>query len=288
MKIITIDGNEWIVKYKKNAESVSFETGTTVSNYPNFKGSKINQNSSGSDKYQIVFAIHKTQLVSFKSSFKSFVVDKADAVIHKDYDKLTHIILEHPDWGAIKGGIIGGVSFATSSEADILVSCAFQEHTDDKPIQKKDFEYENETANELVDLETDFDVELSGEDKTRIALLADNLANLYKNIQNSKIVQAFNNLNSELSKTLLDSKRIMNSVKGIISLPNEIFLTSKNKLEMFQKQANAIKEMPITTYNIALFNVNSLSFNIISLSRTAYISDSAKNAAAGIKTVPLT
>lgn len=288
MNIITLDGKTWNVKYLQNRESLSFDIGSKVSNFPDFVGSKINQNSSSSDKYSLNFTIHIDQVVSFKESFKKILTDESKAIVHKIYGKLTRIIIEHDIFGAISGNIISSPTFATSSKADVLITCNFQEHTPDEPIIQRDFEIENTDSLGAIDAETqlNFDVELDALDKSGISKFADNLQNLYSNIQNSAVVSAFNDLNSELSKALLDSKKIMRSVKNIISLPNEIFAETANKLDLFKAQAEAIKEVPVTSFNMAKFNVNTFSFNLASTNRTVYVSPTAL-AAAGITTVPL-
>lgn len=288
MKIITTDGKSWDAKYIQSREQISFEVGTKISNFPSFTGSKLHQNSSGSDKYSLNFTIHKTQIVAFRESFKKFVTDESKAVIHPIYGKLLNIILEHDEWGAIAGKIISSPTFATGSKADILVTCSFQEETLDEPLPQRDFEIENADSLGAIDAETqlNFDVELTALDKTGISKFADKLSGLYSNIQNSKVVSAFNDLNSQLSKALLDSKKIMRSFKNIISLPNEIFSQTTNKLDLFKAQANAIKEVPVTSFNMAKFNINTLSFNLASTNRTVYVSPTAL-AAAGVKVVPL-
>lgn len=291
MKIITVDGIEWDVKYQKNRESISFDVGTTVSNYPDFVGSQLRQNSSGSNKFNLTFAVHKTELIAFITSFKKFVsdVNSPDIVIHPTYGKLTHIILEHKDWGAIKGGLISEPSIGSSSEADILINCQFQEHTDDTTTVKRDFENENETSDSSVDSITsnNFDVGLSGNDKSILEIISSSLNALYRDIQNSNVVNAFNDFNAELDKAILESQKIMNTAKKIINLPNKIFTDTVRQIEFFNKQANVIKNTKITSYNIALFNVNLLAFNTSSASRVPFILESAQQQAAGIKTVAL-
>ena len=80
----------------------------------------------------------------------------------------------------------------------------------------------------------------------------------------------------------------MNSIKNIISLPNQLVSQNlNNKLNLFKQQAEAVKNVPVSSYNIALFNMNSFSYNVGATSRTAFVSEAATQAAAGIKTVPL-
>lgn len=290
MKLITVDGREWDVKYKQNAESISNDFGTTAVNFPDFVGSKIYQNSSSSDKYALVFAIHRSLFVGFKESIKKLVGNENEAVDNATYGKLTHIILEHDLWGAIKGSILGSITYNTANEADILCSCAFQEHTDDEPVEKKDVEIENENANAGIDTETtlNFQVPLSTQDLSAISGLAAKMNALYTGILDSAVVQAFNDFNAAVTATLLDSQRIMNSVKGIIELPNKLLtLNLSLRLNLLKQQAETIKTTPISSYNLALFNINSLAYNTGVTSRTVFVSESAMQAAAGIKTVPL-
>jgi hypothetical protein len=290
MKLITVDGREWDVKYKQNAESITNDFGTTAVNYPNFVGSKIYQNSSSSDKYNLVFAIHITLLVGLKESIKKLVPDENDAVVHPTYGKLTHIILEHPLWGAIKGSILGSITYNTGKEGDIIGSCLFQEHTDDEPVEKKDVEVENLDATNGINTETtaNFDVSLSTGDLSAISGLANRMSNLYTGILDSSVISAFNDLNTAISATLIDSQRIMNSVKGIIELPNRLLsLNLSTRLNLLKQQAETIKATPVNSFNLALFNMNSLAYNTGVTSRTVFISEAAQQAAAGIKTVPL-
>lgn len=290
MKLITVDGREWDVKYLQNRESVKNSFGTTAANYPDFVGSKILQNSSSSDIYTMSFAVHRLSFVGFKESVKKLVNDENDAVDHPTYGKLTHIILEHNLWGAIKGGILGEVNYDTSGEADIIGSCVFQEHTDDEPVEKKDVEIENEDANAGIDTETtlNFQVPLSTQDLSAISGLAAKMNNLYTGILDSSVVQAFNNFNAAISATLLDSQKIMNSVKGIIELPNQLLsLNLSTRLNLLKQQAETIKTTPVNSYNLALFNINSLAYNTGVTSRTVFVSEAAAQAAAGLKTVPL-
>lgn len=290
MKLITVDGREWDVKYKQNAETISNDFGTTAVNFPDFVGSKIYQNSSSSDKYSLTFTIHRLSFVSFKESVKKLVSDENDAVDNATYGKLTHIILEHDLWGAIKGSILGSITYNTSSEADIQCSCTFQEHTDDEPVEKKDVEIENEDANSGIDTETtlNFQVPLSTQDLSAISSLAAKMNSLYTSILDSAVVQAFNDFNAAVTATLLDSQRIMNSVKGIIELPNKLLtLNLSLRLNLLKQQAETIKTTPVNSYNLALFNINSLAYNTGVTSRTVFVSESALQAAAGIKTVPL-
>jgi len=290
MNIITVDGKEWNVKYKQNAESLSFSTGTVALDYPDFIGSKLYQNSSSSDKFTMTFSIHLTLLVGFKESMKKFVTNEDDAAEHQTYGKLTHIIIEHELFGAIKGAIIGDMACGTSSGGDISCSFTFQEHTEDNPVEKRDVEIENEDANDGIDTETtgNFDVNLSVPDLNVIGNFANALAGIYSSIQNSAIVSAFNDFNSAITSAIIDSKRVMNSIKNIISLPNQLVSQNlNNKLNLFKQQAEAVKNVPVSSYNIALFNMNSFSYNVGATSRTAFVSEAATQAAAGIKTVPL-
>lgn len=290
MKLITIDGKEYNIKYRQNKETVSFDVNSAAYNYPDFVGSKIYHNSSSSDKYSINFGIHKSQFVALKESLKKYLINESNAVIHPTYGALTNIIIEHPLYGAVFGKIVGSVSFDTSSEADIIGSFTFQVHTLDNPKQKKDINVENSNALNAIDAETtsNFDVNLSVKDKSALSRFATKLSNLYIGIQNSSVVSAFNDFNAELNATILDSQRIMNAVKNILSLPNTIFTNTRSKLDLLQKQANAIKDIPVTSYNLALFNANAMSYNMGITTRTAFVSSAAQQAAAGLKVVPLT
>ena len=289
MKIIAIDGKEFEVKYLQNREKVTVDVGTVAFRYPDFVGSKLYQNSSSSDKYALSFAIHRTLFVGLKESLKKFVVDEADAIEHPVYGKLTNIILEHSLWGAIKGKIVGSITYNTSSEADIICTCTFHEHTEDNPIEKKDIEDENSSAVEAVNVETtlNFDTDISTQDKSALSKFSDNLKILYQNIQNSIVVSAFNDLDSALNEITLDSLKIMNSFKAIISLPDEVIPDLKSKLDLLLLQATAIKNIPVTSANLAIFNANSMSWNMCITSKTAFVSENALEVAAGIKSVPL-
>jgi hypothetical protein len=273
MKIITVDGKEWIVKYRQNKESISNDFGTSVSNFPGFIGSKLHQNSTSSDKIAINLAVHESSIVSFKESLKKFVVDEKLAVNHSVYGKLLNIVIEHEKWGAIQGKIIGGISYNTAVNGDIPVSFTFQENTADEPQPKRDYENENALATNSVDFETSDNftgLDISADDKTAIGRFADKLADIYKNIQNSEVVSAFNDLNSALNDAVLDSKKIMNSTKKILSLPNRIITTTTNRLTLFVDQGNEIKNLPINSLNIATFNVNCYSHNLAQTSRTVF------------------
>lgn len=289
MNIITLDGKTYKVKYQQNKETISTDFGTGVYNYPDFVGSKLYHNSTSSDKYSLTFSIHITELVGFKESVKKIVTNEADAVEHPTYGKLMHMVIEHPSFGAIFGDIIGSIVYNTSSQADIICTCTFAEHTLDEPIEKKDIQDENIKALDAIDIETtaNFDVELSAQDKSLLGNLADTLNSLYQDIQNSVVVSAFNNLNTELNAAILDSQRVMNAFKNIISLPIQVLPDVRNQLELLQLQAAAIKGTPVASYNLALFNANALSYNTGVSSKTAFVSESALEEAAGIKTVPL-
>jgi predicted DNA binding CopG/RHH family protein len=263
--------------------------GTAATEYPYFKGSKLFHNSSSSDKFALVFAIHRTDFVSFKESIKNIVLDETKAINHAVYGKLTHIILEHNLWGAIKGSILGDIVYNTASEADILASCTFQEHTEDETVAKKDVEVENKTATNFVDDETKFDVTLSTGDLSAISGLASKMSLLYAGILDSSVVQAFNDFSAAINALVIDSTKIMSTFKKILELPN--MLTSQlnltNRLALLKQQATAIKTVPINSYNIALFNINCMTYNTGVTSRTAFVSEATLKAAAGIKTVPI-
>lgn len=289
MKIICLDNKIFDVKYLQSKEVITTDMQTGVYNYPDFVGSKIYHNSSSSDKYSLNFSIHKTLLVSFKESIKKIVTNEYDAIENETYGKLTHIIIEHQDWGAIKGSIVGGITYNTGSEADILCTCTFAEHTEESEVLKKDIQDENTNALNEINTETtdNFDVELSAQDKSTLGKFADNLTLLYSNIQNSAVVSAFNDLKTELNAAILDSQRIMNAFKKIISLPNTILPNNRSRLELLQLQAKAIISIPVNSYNITIFNANALSYNLGITTQTAFISESAAQTAAGLKVVPL-
>jgi hypothetical protein len=290
-KLITTDGKEWEIRYKQNAESITNDFGVIAVDYPDFVGSKIYRNSSSSDKYSLVFAIHHLNFVSFKESIKHLVTDEAKAVNHAVYGKLTHIILEHSLWGVVKGSILGGITYNTSSEADIIASCTFQEHTEDEAVAKFDVEIENKTATNFVDLETtsNFNVSLSAGDLSGISGLAGKLSLLYTGILDSSVVQAFNDFNAAINAVTIDSLKIMNTTKKILELPNNLVssLNLTNRLALLKQQATAIKTVPINSYNLALFGVNCFAYNAGATSRTAFVSEAALKAAAGIKSVPI-
>lgn len=288
MKIITVDGKEWLVKYQQNRESLSNDFGTNVSNYPDFIGSKLNQNSSSSDIYSLTFYIHRTNFISFKESFKKFVTNESDAVTHPIYGKLTHIILEHNLWGSIKGSVVGSISYGTASESDIPCTCTFQEHTEDNPIEKRDIQIENENAFSGIDTNTGFDVSLSASDLSTISNFTDSLNSLYNGILDSSVVSALNDLKSAISTALLDSQKLMNAVKKVLYLPNQLLsFNLANRITLLKNQALAIKAIPINSYNLALFSAGTLAYNSGVASRTAFVSESALQAAVGLKTVPL-
>lgn len=290
MNIITLDGKTFNVKYLQQKEVITTDFGTGVYNYPDFVGSKLYHNSTSSDKWTLTFAIHKSLLVSFKNSINKIVTEEIDAVEHPTYGKLMHLVIEHPSFGALFGDIAGSIVYNTGSEADIMCGCIFIEHTQDDLIDKKDLQDENETALGAIDSETtdNYNVDISAQDKSFLGKLAEDLTLLYEKIQNSAVVSAFNNLNAELNAAVLDSQRVMNAFKKILSLPNQVLPDTKSKFELLQGQALAIKSIPVSSYNIALFNANALSYNTGISSNTVFVSDSALQAAAGIKTVPLT
>lgn len=286
MLIITTDGKRWPIKYQQNKESVEVEHSSAEYNYPNFIGSKMKQNSSSSDKYSLTFAIHRTAYVGFKESFKKFVVNEDDAINDSEYGKLTHIILVHDSWGAIRGLVKGKVKYNTASLADIPVSCVFIEHTADEPEEKKDIEQENAAATEAIDTETEVG-ELEEADRPALQKLLDDLDALYDNIQNSAVIAALNDLESALNDALLDYQKVMNAVKKILSLPNSIFANFRNKLDFFKKQAQAIKNIPAVTANMFRFNMSILSFNLSQANRIPFLRKLALRKKSGVKTAPI-
>jgi hypothetical protein len=292
MKLITIDGKEWDVKYKQSKESISFSLGTSTFEYPDFVGSKLYHNSSSSNRYALTFAIHITLVQSLIVSIKKILINPNDAIEKKPYGKLTDIIIEHRIFGAIRGKILGEPKIDTSSEADVMITCLFQEHTIDEPLIKKDLEDENTNAVNAIDSETttNFDVDLSAQDKSLLVKFSESLGSLYNNIQNSVVISTFNDLNAELSSTILDAQRVMNAFKKVLNLPNEIvadLTSSAKRIELLKEQAELIKTIPVSTYNMALFNANSFSYNMGVTSQTAFVSESALAASAGLKVVPL-
>jgi hypothetical protein len=287
MKIITIDAEEWDVKYMQSKESITVDFGTASFEYPDFVGSKMAHNSTSSDIYSLTFAIHKTIQQKFLRSIKK-LYDPNNIIVHDVYKNMERIILEHPDWGAIKGNIIGSLKINSASSADIVCSCVFKEHTEDEPIEKKDLESENAIAYDAIDTSTGFDVTLSTQDKSALGKLADGLGTLYNKIVDSAVVSAFNDLNSALNAATIDSMRIMNAFKNVLSLPNQISPDLDSKITLLTGQATAIKDTPVSSYNIALFNASTLSYNMGATSQTPFVSEAALEAAAGIKSVPLT
>ncbi len=272
MKIITIDGKQWDVKYQQNKETISNNLGVTVQQFPGFKGSKLYQNSASSDIYNMNLAIHESQLVAFKDSLGKFVVDESQAVNHDFYGKLLRIIIEHDRWGAIQGNLISDPVYNTSVNGDIPVSFTFQEHTAEEPLPQRDFKTENENSESAVDLETteNFDVDLSEDDRSAITKFGDDLADIYSNIQNSAVVSAFNDFNSAISSAIMDSKKIMNSVKNILALPGEILTDTSGQLNLLVEQASSVKISPSESINMAKFNINCFSYNITQTSKTAF------------------
>jgi hypothetical protein len=286
-KIITIDGKEWDIKYKQNEESITNEFGSVAYRYPDFVGSKLYHNSTSSDKYSLSFTVHQNNILNFKESFKK-VVDPNNLVNHSTYGKLEHIVLEHDLWGAVVGNVIGAVVYHTSKQGDIKVKCTFQEHTDETLTQKKDLETENEQAFTDLDFDSsDYDVEISTIEKSRFQNFYDNLNQLYINIKNSAVTSAFNDLNSELTKATLNSMRVMNAFKNIIALPNVIYTDTRSRLALLHQQSTAIMNIPATTANLVLFNTKIIAYNTGLSSRAIFVSDAAQEAAAGIKTVPM-
>jgi hypothetical protein len=287
MKIITVDGKEWTVK-KLNSESISFDFGTTAINLPDFVGSQIRQNSISSDKYSLSFAIHRTEFQKFKASIKKLVLSEALAVVHPIYGKLTHLIIEHETWGAVKGSILGEIQCNTTNLADMPCNCVFQEHTEENPIAKKDMKIENADAFKSIDAQTSFDVNLSTQDLTGIKGFANSLNNLYNNILDSSVIQAFNDFNAAVNATIVNSLRIMSTTKKILELPNKLLsLNLTTRLNLLRQQAQAIKNTPVTSYNMALYNINNFAYTSGVTSQTVFVSDAALQAAAGIKTVPI-
>jgi len=286
MKIITVDGKEWTVK-KLNSESISFDFGTTATNHPDFVGSQIRQNSISSDKYSLSFTIHRTSFQNFKASIKKLAKEDAP-VVHPIYGKLTHLIIEHETWGAVKGSILGEIQCNTTSLADMPCNCVFQEHTEENPITKKDMEIENADAFANIDAQTSFDVNLSTQDLTGIKGFANSLNNLYNNILDSSVIQAFNDFNAAVNATIVNSLRIMSTTKKILELPNKLLsLNLTTRLNLLRQQAQAIKNTPVTSYNMALYNINNFAYTSGVTSQTVFVSDAALQAAAGIKTVPI-
>jgi len=286
MLITTVDGKKYNVKYLKNKESLTNKFGTAIHQYPNFIGSKLNQNSTSSDIYSLTFAIHKTLFIGFKESMKKFVIKEEDAIEDETYGKLLNIVIEHAEYGAIKGKFIGDIKYNTSSEADIICTATFQEHTPDEPLEKKDLEQENTDAESAVDTETDVG-ELDEADKPALLRLAENLAELYENIQNSAVIAAFNDLNSALNDAILNYQKVMNAVKKILSLPGSIITNLRGRLDFFKKQAAVIKRIPASTFNLARFNMNCLSFNLIRANRIPFFNKALLRKISGIKVAPI-
>jgi len=286
MQIITVDGKRWNIKLKQNAESVTVNHPFSATMYPNFIGTKMKQNSTSSDIYNITFSVHRTNYVGFKESFKKFVNNEEDAIDDQEYGKLTHIIFVHDTWGAIHGLVKGDVNYGTSSDADILITCTFQEHTRDEPIEKKDIEQENSDAEDDIDTETNIG-ELEEADRPALLQFLDNMKALYANIQNSEVIAALNDLESAINSALLDYQKVMNSVKKVLALPSSLLTNIRGKLDFFKKQAEAIKNIPVSTFNLARFNMNCLSFNLGQTNRTPFISESARQASSGVKVAPI-
>ena len=286
-KIITVDGKEWPIKYKQNEESISNDYGSVAYRYPDFVGSKLYHNSTSSDKYTLSFAIHQTKIINFKESLKK-IIDPNNLVNHPTYGKLEHLVLEHDLWGAIIGTILGSVTYQTSKQGDIIIKCVFQEHTSETIVQKKDLETENEEAFAEIEIETsNFDVEISTLEKSRLQTLTDNLNALYTGIINSEVISAFNDLNTELTKVVLDSQRVINAFKKVVALPNSIYLDVRSRLNLLQLQYETLKLVPSSTANLVLFNTKLAAYNTGLISRSIFVSEAALEAAAGIKTVPL-
>lgn len=290
MKLITIDGKEWTKPNLKQAlsEKIENEYGSGAYNYPDYVGSKLYHNSTSSDIYSLNFTIHDSVLNEFKESLKK-IADPNNLITHPTYGKLEHIVIELDKYGAIQGNIIGKVQYNTTKGGDLAVSFTFQEHTSETPLAQRDLETENEAAFSEIDTETsDFDVYLSTNDKSKLSGFATDLQNLYTDIQNSDVVSAFNDLNSELTKITLDSQRIINAFKNILSLPNRIFTDTKTRLNLLKQQSDSIKLITISSANMALFTTKTIAYNVGLGSRSVFVSESAQQAAAGIRTVPLT
>jgi hypothetical protein len=290
MVLITLDGRRWNIKYRQNLEKMTVLNGTSTFRYPDFVGTKIKHNSTSSDRYSFNFAIHSSEFVAFKESMKLTEPSEADAIEDDVYGKLTHIIVEHPRWGAIKGTVDGEIQYDTSSEADIPASCVFQIHAPDEPIEQADLEETNDEALEEIDEETEWDEEIGEVERGALLEFLDKLNAIYANIKNSKVIAAFNDLKKQLNNAILNSKKIMNAVKKILALPGEILDSIsdfKRQFDLLKQQAEAIKNIPVTTFNLAKFNFYALSYNMGITSKTTFVSPEARAAAAGIKTVPL-
>jgi hypothetical protein len=287
MKIITVDGKSFDVKYLQNKEDITSEFGTGSFNYPNFVGSKVVQNSTSSDIYSLTFAIHKSLFVGFKESIKKFISNPDDAIDDPTYGKLTDIIIEHATWGAIKGKFTDRLKYDTSKDGDIVCSGTFQENTEDNPTAKKDIEQQNQEACDDIDDETDFDEDLDANDKSALGKFADQLNSIYSNIQNSAVVSALNDLNHEMNQAMLDAQKVMNATKKILALPNSIFSNFNQKLDFFNKQSEAIKGIPVHSMNMAKFNIKCLSYNIRQASRIPFFNKELLRSKAGLRVAPL-
>jgi hypothetical protein len=287
MKIICTDGKSFEVKYLQNREDITNEFGTGSFNYPNFVGSKVVQNSTSSDIYTLSFAIHISLFVGFKESIKKFCANEEDAIDDPTYGKLTDIVIEHPIWGAIKGKFTDRLKYDTSKGGDIVCSGTFQENTEDNPPIKKDIEQQNNDACDTIDSETKFDEDLDANDKSALGKFADKLNALYADIQNSAVVSALNDLNHEMNQAMLDSQRVMNATKKILNLPNSIFSNFRGKLDFFKKQAETIKSIPVSSANLAKFNIKCMAYNLRCASRIPFMSKALLRAKAGIKIAPI-
>jgi hypothetical protein len=287
MLIVTVDGRRFTVKYQKNKESVSVDNHVSINDYPNFVGSRVDQNSTSSDKYSFTFAIHKNFYVELKESLKKIVVNEDDAIEDDEYGKLTHVICVHPDWGTIKGRFEGSLKYLTASEADIVVQGVFVEHTPDDAAEKTDIEQDNADAESEIDSETDDEFELEEADRPFLLQLFDKLKALYDKIKNSAVIAAFNDLKSALNDALLNYQKVMNAFKKVLALPGNIISGVRGKIDFFKKQSSAIKNIIPNTVNQARFNINLLSFNIGRADRTPFDIKALQRQRSGLKVAPI-
>lgn len=291
MILITLDGKRWNIKYRQNLESVENELGSQDFNYPNFVGSKMHQNSTSSDIYSFNFAIPGKQYESFKESAAKILINEDDAISDDEYGKLTKIVVVHDLWGEIRGLFKGSIKYDLSGggEGDVPVSSVFQIHTDESETQQKDLDQENSDATDEVETETQ-EGEFEEEDRPALLKFLDWLNALYGKIKNSAVLAAFNDLKAAINSALLNFQKIMNAVKKILALPLSILGAVgdlRRRLDFFKAQANIIKNMPKSSINFARFNVHCLAYNLSITSRTPFISEAARQAASGIRTVPL-
>jgi len=291
MLLITSQGRSFNVKYQQNKEKVTFTLHGDAREYPYWEGTKVQKNASSSNEYAMTFAIHST--LEEIESLKWVNVDNASVDVEvngANYNGITNIVLIHEKWGELRGEFLGKIQVDNSSEADVLFTGIFKINTPDETPAKKDIEQENEDAAEEIDSETDEEFELEEDDRPALLKIAEGLEALYDNIQNSAVVAAFNDLKSALNEAILNYQKVMNAFKKVVSLAASVadaIGDIRNKLDMFKKQFNAIKNIIPNSLNRARFNMNLLSFNNSRAARLIFSFKASRRQRSGLKVAPI-